>query len=286
MRGPGLAALSRHTQTSGAYSTLSSQLTTSQLTTLQSQIDLFSTALRNFASTHKKEILENAEFRGEFGRMCANIGVDPLGAGGSSSKVSGTSKLAGLWNDLLGLGDFNFELGVQIVDVCVSTRDMNGGVMEMEELIRRIERLRRGGTRSSRSRSAAQPPPASTISEDDVIRSIKTLAPLGCGYEVLSLNSSPGSPKIVRSLPGELSLDSTTLLSLLASPSCPRDRASGYSYLTEDFIIQAQRPMWTRQRVRNALKTMNEVEGTLWIDYDRGEVRYYSLSVGASAVDG
>ena len=47
-------------------------------------------------------------------------GVDPL----ASSK--------GFWADMLGVGNFYFELGVQIVDVCLSTRAANGGLIAME----------------------------------------------------------------------------------------------------------------------------------------------------------
>ena len=48
----------------------------------------------------------------------------------------------GWWAELLGLGDWQYELGVQIVDICVSTRDINGGLIEMNELIRILLKLR------------------------------------------------------------------------------------------------------------------------------------------------
>ena len=41
--------------------------------------------------------------------MCASIGVDPL----ASSK--------GFWSEMLGVGDFYYELGVQIVEVCMAS---------------------------------------------------------------------------------------------------------------------------------------------------------------------
>lgn len=285
-RGPGLAALSRHSTSSQAYSALSSQLTTQQLSDLRSQLDTFSSALRSFAKTHRNEILKNPEFRGEFQRMCANIGVDPLGGAGPS-RVSGNSgKIAGIWNDLLGLGDFNYELGVQIVDVCISTREINGGVIEMDELIRRIKKLRAGRSRGQSSVKEEGTP----ISEEDVVRSIKTLSPLGSGYQVVALSTAPNAPKIVRSLPGELSLDSTLLLSLLACPNCPRDAlGSGYAYLTEDYVMlprdaeEPRKPRWSRQRARNALECMARDEGTLWVDSHEGQMAYYSVAVGAQS---
>ena len=51
--------------------------------------------------------------------MCANVGVDPL----ASNK--------GMWAQLLGFGDFYYELGVQIVEASLATRAYNGGFMEL-----------------------------------------------------------------------------------------------------------------------------------------------------------
>ncbi len=55
------------------------------------------------------------------GLLCVAVaGVDPL----ASNK--------GFWADVLGVGNFYFELGVQIVDVCMSTRSANGGLIDMQ----------------------------------------------------------------------------------------------------------------------------------------------------------
>lgn len=48
----------------------------------------------------------------------------------------------GYWGELLGVGDFYYELGIQIIDVCLSTRALNGGLMELSEVKRRVERMR------------------------------------------------------------------------------------------------------------------------------------------------
>lgn len=284
LRGPGLTALSRHTTSAQAYNHLSSQLTAQQLTDLRSQLETFSNALRNFASAHRNDILKDPEFRGEFQRMCANIGVDPLAAqkvsntrSGGGSGGAGGGKFQALWNDLLGLGDFNYELGVQIVDVCISTRHLNGGVIHIDALLQRLERMRGNDTRL--------PGFSPTISEEDVLRSIKSLEPLGCGYQVISTSTQPGAPKLLSSLPGELSLDSTLLLSLLALSSCPRLNNT-FPYLTEDHVIQQRtdpqcpplKPKWTRQRARNALHTMAHIDGTLWLDAQGTQPRYFSLA--------
>jgi ESCRT-II complex subunit VPS22 len=48
----------------------------------------------------------------------------------------------GFWADLLGFGDFYFELGVQITEICIATRSQNGGLIEIGELKRRIKAMR------------------------------------------------------------------------------------------------------------------------------------------------
>ena len=37
---------------------------------------------------------------------------------------------------MLGFGDFYYDLGVQIVEACLATRSLNGGLMEMKALER------------------------------------------------------------------------------------------------------------------------------------------------------
>ena len=59
--------------------------------------------------------------------MCANIGVDPL----ASNK--------GMWAQLLGFGDFYYELGVQVVEACLATRAVNGGLMDLSTLSRYVQ---------------------------------------------------------------------------------------------------------------------------------------------------
>lgn len=264
-RGPGIAALDRTIHSASAYSTLSASLTASQLTELRSQLDLFSTALRQFSSQHRNEIRKNPEFRHAFQKMCYSIGVDPL----SSSTRGSSGGLAGLWSDMLGLGDWAFELGVQIIDVCVSTRGENGGVMSMDDLIRRVTRLRTGDDKASTGKAAE-------ITEDDIVRSIKMLAPLGCGYEVFSLGD--GGQKMVRSVPRELDTDTMIVLAMLLSTTTSSTHRE-LPFLTEDSLVSGQKTKgWTRDRARAVLENMTSREGMLWIDEQAFPPRYYSLA--------
>jgi len=67
------------------------------------QLAEFKTSLEEFAVKHKKDISKNPVFRSQFLKMCKQIGVDPL----SSNK--------GFWVDVLGVGDFYYELAVSMV---------------------------------------------------------------------------------------------------------------------------------------------------------------------------
>ena len=54
----------------------------------------------------------------------------------------------GFWAELLGVGDFYYELGIQIIDVCLSTRGRNGGLVELGELKRQLIKMRSGNSGS------------------------------------------------------------------------------------------------------------------------------------------
>ena len=269
--GPGLAALDRSLQSTAHYSSLSDELTTSQVNELNAQLQLFSSSLRQFAQSHRRDIVKDAAFRHAFQQMCARIGVDPLGA---PSKSSG--KLAGLWNDFLGLGDFQYELSIQIIDVCVSTRAINGGLIEMTELIRSINRMRRGRVEHEGDEDDDS---EGQITQNDVLASIKVLKPLGSGYEAVRVDDQL---MMVRSVPKELDVDSTFVIAALSSVHAHVERdGMGYAYVTEEHLLpeSGSKGQWTRERARAVLQDMTMRDGILWIDEFAHPPRYYALSV-------
>lgn len=66
-----------------------------------------------------------------------------------------------MWAELLGFGDFYYELGVQLVEACLASRQLNGGLMELGALRAAVERRR--GSRSD------------PVSEDDIVRAVRKL---------------------------------------------------------------------------------------------------------------
>jgi hypothetical protein len=82
----------------------------------------------------------------DFQRMCDVVGVDAL----ASQK--------GFWSEMFGVGDFYYKLGVSIVDVCLSTRGTNGGIMPIEDLLARVE-----------ERSGCVDPPHTSLVNSDFV---------------------------------------------------------------------------------------------------------------------
>lgn len=282
-RGPGILALDRSSQSSAQYTSLSNELNESKVEDLRKQIDSFAKQLRAFAVAHRKDIRHNPEFRHAFQKMCSSMWVDPLaGRPATASAGSRLGKAGELWNDLLGFGDWQHELGVQVVDVCVSTRARNGGIISMRDLIDGILRLRC----SSSSFTTDVEGLAEHITEDDVKRSIHALRPLGCGYQVFSVQGTT----MVRTVPHELSEDAMSILAHLSSSEAQRDTLFIPFFTLQDAHHSSYPNFqgWSESRAQRAIEDMILQDGTLWVDIvpsdrssgpERDRERYYALTL-------
>ncbi|KAL5007381.1 hypothetical protein ScPMuIL_016187, partial [Solemya velum] len=121
-RGAGIAAIKNKNLAQARYRDKGSNLAEDQIAQMAKQMETFRDNLEDFAAKHKEDIRKDSEFRVQFQEMCASIGVDPL----ASSK--------GFWAEMLGVGDFYYELGVQIIEVCLATSHRNGGLINIDEL--------------------------------------------------------------------------------------------------------------------------------------------------------
>ena len=184
--------------------------------------------------------------------MCASIGVDPLASG------------KGFWSEMLGFGDFYYELGVQIIEVCMATSHRTGGFMELEELRRRLAKSRRRGREETE---------ANAVSQDDVLRAIKKLKILGNGFTVIPLGY--GGRYLIQSVPGELSMDQTAVLQVVES--------NGGEGITATDL--SNNLGWERDR---GLRTLEKLvsEGVAWIDNQGNETdtQYWIPSITSSAL--
>ncbi|PRW39352.1 vacuolar sorting-associated 22-like protein 1 [Chlorella sorokiniana] len=227
-RRPGIAGIKATQAERGQFRAVGEAVAETQAAVMRGQMSEFKERLEEFALRHKSDIRSNPEFRAQFHAMCAHIGVDPL----ASNK--------GTWNKLLGFGDFYYELGVQVIEACITSRPFTGGLMELS-LVHKYVQRRRG--------SKADP-----VSEDDLLHAIKRLQGLGSGFGVVKI----GSRQFVRSMPTELSTDSNTLIELA-------QRLGGYFALADAVASTG----WQEERVREAVTLMAR-EGLVLIDDQPG----------------
>lgn len=225
-RGPGISAFQRQNATANSYTTLSTTLSATQLASVQSNLESFRTALVSFAKAHHNDIKKDPAFRHQFQKMCAAIGVDPLAG---STGPSG-------WQEMLGLGEWQYGLAVQIVDVCVSTRAANGGLIEVGDLAKRVEAMRAG---------------TGKVSINDIVDALPLLKPLSAGYTLLSV----AGVQYVRSVPRELDTDQSVVLAY-AKEMGGRVTERGLQMKTG----------WKDVRVKQALEDCVGREGMGWVD--------------------
>lgn len=231
----GVGAIQKQQLEQARFKDRGTELAEEQLQQMSRQMEAFRTNLQGFAANHKNDIRRNPQFRRQFQEMCATAGVDPL----ASSK--------GFWADMLGVGDFYYELGVQIIEVCLATSHRNGGLMSLEELRERVTKSRNSAHKQEE------------ITQDDLLRAIEKLKVLGKGFRLISV----GARYLVQSVPTELSLDHTTIIKQAGS--------TGYASvgsLTGDLG-------WDNDRAQKALEDLLK-EGLVWLDTQApNEYRYW-----------
>ena len=181
--------------------------------------------------------------------MCSAIGVDPLAGSNVKGKAGGRSGAKGSWwTQMLGgdVNDFYFELAVRVVELCRATRGENGGLIGLGECRESVARGKGIGG-------------GMNISDDDILRAVKSLGPLGSGFSVVSV----GSKQMIRSIPKELNTDQSTVLEAI--------QVLGYvtSSMLEDNL------KWEQARADTALADLL-ADSLVWVDAQASEKEYWS----------
>lgn len=213
-----------------------------KLANVRETLDRFKVALEEFATKHKARINSDPEFRDQFHRMCKAANVDPLASG------------KGFWTDILGLGDFYFELGVIIVEKCLQTRGSNGGMILLSDLLQLV-RAHSTGRHST--------------SEEDVLQALDKLRVLGSGFRLIAI----GQQRFVLSVPMEINKDGQELIA----------EAQEHGFVAEDSFLSplysSRQPVWSRERFQFVMAPLLR-EGLVWIDRTpKGRIHYYFPSV-------
>ena len=243
-RGVGLSAFQNRTSLSTSYASHGASLRTSQTSSLQTQLSVFQSLLHNFALQHADTIKSNPTFRAEFARMCNAIGVDPL----AGSNVKGKAAGKGWWGQVVGgeVNDFYFQVAVRVVEVCRTSRAENGGLIAVEECRARVGRGRGLGGELD-------------VTDDDVLRAVKSLAPLGSGFSIVVV----GSKQMIRSIPKELNTDQSTVLEatqILGYVTCS---------MLEDNLG------WEQARAETVVDDLLG-DSLVWVDMQTPEKEYWS----------
>ncbi|KAG7663558.1 dot2 [[Candida] subhashii] len=142
-----------------AYTQLGRSLNERHIDQLSTQLSVFQSAVINFANEHGDEIKSNGEFRNKFAQISQSIGIDPL------ELLLYTSKNK--------RENFYVGLVVRIIEICQSTRDLNGGLISLKELISIVK-----DTHTVHI----------DINQNDIEQSLSMLNTLGNGYEILTIN--------------------------------------------------------------------------------------------------
>lgn len=185
-RRPGIAGLQLDAAARSHYRALGESVQETKAEHVKATLNSFKTKLEEFALKHAGDIRADPSFRSRFHAMCATVGVDPL----ASSK--------GAWAKLLGIGDWYAALGVAVVEACLASRSVDGGLTDAGRV--RSYVVRKGFSSSDAGELA--------ITDDDIERAVQALSALGSGFSVVKV----GERRLVRSVPGELSDDGRVVL--------------------------------------------------------------------------
>ncbi|KAJ5143053.1 uncharacterized protein N7515_001840 [Penicillium bovifimosum] len=222
-RGVGLGAFANRTQATQSYATHGANLRSTHTASLQTQLSVFQSLLHTFALEHSSTIKSNPTFRAEFARMCNAIGVDPLAA----SNIKGKN-------------------GLRVVELCRETRSENGGLIGVEECRKRVGKGKAIGS-------------GLEVSDDDILRAVRSLEPLGSGFSIINV----GSKQFIRSIPKELNTDQATVLEAI--------QVLGYVSVS----MLRLNLNWEKARAQTVIDDLL-ADGLVWLDAQGPEKEYWS----------
>ncbi|KRY93220.1 Vacuolar-sorting protein SNF8 [Trichinella pseudospiralis] len=225
-RSVGIGAIQRKKESLAKFKEKGQCIVSENLQQLTDLMDVFRDKLELFASKHQHEIRKNPTFRRQFLEMCATVGVDPL----ASSK--------GFWSTKLNIGQFYYELAMQMIEVCMATAPVNGGFITMEELCKRVMHSR-GRTRREE------------ITKEDILKAAKSIEILGPGFSVIKMPKE--NTYLIKTTPKEISVDHLSVLQI----------GDEHGFVSNEML--AVRLNWANYRTKTVINEML-AEGTVWID--------------------
>lgn len=227
-RGIGVSAFKNRQNDREKYAVLGKELEVSKLSSVRELLSEFQEALIQFATKHRTRINSDPEFRLQFHSMCRSAGVDPLASN------------RGIWSNILGIGDFYFDLGIVIIEICLKVRAQFGGLISVADLLSRIHSSAKAGTRR-------------TVSAADVNHAVDKISVLGNGFRIVQIMGNP----MVLSLPMELNKDHEDIIG----------EAQDSGFVTQQSMMRVAG--WSKIRFDIALKPLLQ-DGIVWLDTCKG----------------
>ena len=254
----GVAAVLKRQEEKSAFRAAGQKLDENNIEHVEGLLRSFKETLRSFAEAHRSDINDDPQFRRYFHIMCSKIGVDPL----ASQK--------GFWAEYLGFGDFYYELAVQVTEICMATREVNGGVMSMGELLRRLRARRQGGgiANAGDDGGAAEGSVAKDISADDVLTAIGKLKCLGKAIR----SQKVGQRQMIFSVPQEMSSDE--MAAMMVAQHAGEDQGNAF-FTAELLALQG----WEGERIDRVVSSLMQQE-MVWVDDEQdGPTRFWFVSL-------
>ena len=226
-RGIGVSAIKNRQTDKDKYAALGKEFEISKLSSVRELLSDFQDTMMQFAAKHRVRINSDPEFRVQFHAMCRHAGVDPLASN------------RGIWANVLGIGDFYFDLGVVIIEICLKTRAEYGGLISVSDLLRRIHLSSKGGRKD--------------VSINDINRAVEKIAVLGSGFRMVQIMGNP----MVLSLPVELNKDHEDII----------NEAQDSGSVSE--LSMTSMHGWSAERFGIAIRPLL-LDGIVWLDHHKG----------------
>ena len=182
---------------------------------LKTQLQIFQQSLEHFLTNNRKEINKDPNLRQEFYNLCREIGFDPLIC---NNQTASKGVLKTKTEDLQFLND----VAVQITNVCLGLRSRTGGLIQVEDCLKWVNKLR--GERHS-------------ITLHDLYSALNTLNVFGNGLRIIE-----GQSKMILSVPLELNLDQKQVI----------DKSNALGYVDSGMF-----PEWNTTRFTQAVVSSN-----------------------------
>ena len=230
-RGIGVSAFKNRDKDKEKYAALGKELEVSKLSSVRELLTEFQDVLMQFAAKHRTRINSDPEFRLQFHSMCRNAGVDPLASN------------RGIWANILGIGDFYFDLGIIIIEICLKVRAQYGGLISVSELLSRIHCSAKGNSRKD-------------VSAADISRAVERVSVLGSGFRIVQIMGNP----MVLSLPIELNKDHEDIL-------CEAQDSGQVSQMSMTDSLG-----WSAERFNTAIRQLL-LDSIVWLDVHEGKIR-------------